>query len=160
MKITSYNLHKAPLLPRQPWSPNNQTLAQVTKEPSGLSNQAKFGSLRRAKRSEGSSAVLLRPELGSSLEETRSRWHNELALFRNTFVEHQDSDPTLFAKFYDVRYVEVLFEEVCNTIVDLLAVLLEAKLPSHTKLALPDRNQMPNWPNRFLFHVSGVKFVK
>jgi hypothetical protein len=102
----------------------------------------------------------VRPELGKSLEETRSRWQNELARFRNTFLEHQDSDPKLFAKFYNVKYVEVLFEEVWNTIVDLLAMLLEAKLPSHTKLALPDRNQMPNWPNRFVFHVSGVKFVR
>jgi hypothetical protein len=49
MKITSYNLHKAPLLPRQPWSPNNQTLAQVTKEPSGLSNQAKSAAADESK---------------------------------------------------------------------------------------------------------------
>lgn len=102
----------------------------------------------------------VRPELGKSLEEVRGRWQNELATFRNTFLEHQDSDPKLFAKFYDIKYVEVLFEEVWNTIVDLLAVLLEAKLPNHTKLALPDRNKMPNWPNRFVFHISGVKFVK
>ncbi len=26
MKITPYNLHKAPLLPHQAWSPNNQSL--------------------------------------------------------------------------------------------------------------------------------------
>lgn len=102
----------------------------------------------------------VRPELGKALEETRSRWQNELAKFRNTFLEHQDSDPKLFAKFYDTKYVEVLFEEVWNTIVELLAVLLEAKLPSHTKLAIPDPNQMPNWPNRFVFHLTGVKFVK
>lgn len=102
----------------------------------------------------------VRPELGKALEETRSRWQNELAQFRNTFLEHQDSDPKLFAKFYDIKYVEVLFDDVWNTIVELLAVLLEAKLPSHTKLALPDRNEMPNWPNRFVFQVSGVKFVK
>ncbi len=102
----------------------------------------------------------VRPSLGKSLGETRSRWQNELARFRNTVLEHQDSDPKLFPKFYDIKYVEVLFEEVWNTIVELLAVLLEAKLPSHTKLALPDRNQMPNWPNRFIFHVEGVKFVE
>jgi hypothetical protein len=102
----------------------------------------------------------VRPELGNALEGTRSRWQNELARFRNTFLEHQDSDPGVFEKFYEIKYVEALFDEVWNTIVELLAVLLEAKLPSHTKLALTDRNQMPNWPNRFVFQVSGVKFVK
>jgi hypothetical protein len=48
----------------------------------------------------------VRPELGKSLEEARGRWQNELAKFRNTFLEHQDSDPKQFAKFYHPKYVE------------------------------------------------------
>lgn len=80
-------------------------------------------------------------------------WQNDLAKFRNTFLEHQDSDPKQFAKFYQLSYIEPLFEEVWNTIVDLLAVLLEAKLPFGTKLALPNPEAQPNWPNRFVFDV-------
>ena len=93
----------------------------------------------------------VRPELGKSLEQVRDRWQNELAKFRNTFLEHQDSDPKHFAKFYQPAYVESLFEEVWNTIVDLLAVLLESRLPHGTKLVVPDPNREPKWPNRFMF---------
>lgn len=93
----------------------------------------------------------VRPELGRSLEEARRRWQNELRQFRNTFLEHQDADPKHFAKFYQLGYIESLFKEVWNTIVDLLAVLLESRLPHGTKLALPDLNKNPKWPNRFVF---------
>jgi hypothetical protein len=102
----------------------------------------------------------VRPELGKSLEEVRERWQNELATFRNTFVEHQRSDPKLFAKFYDLNYVEFLFRAAWNTIVDLVALLLESKLPSGTKLALPDLSKNPNWPNRFVFDVPSLRNMK
>jgi hypothetical protein len=102
----------------------------------------------------------VRPELGKSLEEARDRWQNELARFRNTFLEHQDSDPKSFAKFYQLAYIELLFEEVWNTIVDLIAVLLESKLPHGTKLALPDLNKNPNWPNRFVFDHPAFRNMK
>jgi hypothetical protein len=102
----------------------------------------------------------LRPEVGKQLEEARSRWQNGLAEFRNTFLEHQDSDPEPFAKFYDPQYASYLFEEVWNTIVDLLALLLEMKLPNDTKLALPDPKTMPNWRNRFVFDVPALRNMK
>jgi hypothetical protein len=102
----------------------------------------------------------VRPELGKSLEEARSRWQNELAKFRNTFLEHQDSDPKQFAKFYHPEYVEWLFDEVWNTIVDLMAVLLESRLPYGTKLALPDLTKNPQWPNRFVFDVPAFRNMK
>jgi hypothetical protein len=93
----------------------------------------------------------VRPELGKSLEEARSRWQNELAKFRNTFLEHQDSNSKQFEKFYQLTFIERLFEEVWNMIVDLLAVLLESRLPHGTKLAHPNLEKNPNWPNRFVF---------
>jgi hypothetical protein len=102
----------------------------------------------------------VRPNLGKGLEAVRKNWQNEFSTFRNKIVEHPKSDPKMFAKFYDLAYIEKLFDSVWNTIVELMAVLLEAKLPSHTKLGLPDRNELPNWPNRFVFQISGVKFVK
>lgn len=102
----------------------------------------------------------VRPELGKSLEEARSRWQNELAKFRNTFLEHQDNDPEQFAKFYQLPFIERLFEEVWNTIVDLLAVLLESRLPHGTKLALPNLEKNPNWPNRFVFDHPAFRNIK
>lgn len=102
----------------------------------------------------------VRRELGKFLEEARSRWQNELAKFRNTFLEHQDSDPKQFAKFYQLPFIEGLFEAVWNMIVDLLAVLLESRLPHGTKLALPDLEKNPNWPNRFVFHHPAFRNIK
>ena len=102
----------------------------------------------------------VRTELGKSLEEARDRWQNELAKFRNTFLEHQDSDSKQFAEFYQLKYIERLFEEVWNTIVDLLAVLLESRLPYGTKLALPDLKKNPKWPNRFVFDHPAFRNLK
>lgn len=102
----------------------------------------------------------IRPELGKLLEDVRDRWQNELATFRNTFLEHQDSDQKQFMKFYHLKSVEFLFEEVWNTIVDLVAALLESRLPHGTKLALPDLNKNPKWPNRFVFDHPAFKNMK
>jgi hypothetical protein len=102
----------------------------------------------------------IRPELGKSLEEVRDRWQNELAKFRNTFLEHQDSDPKQFSKFYQLGCVESLFGEVRNTIIDLMAALLESRLPHGTKLALPDLNKNPQWPNRFVFDHPAFRDLK
>lgn len=99
----------------------------------------------------------LRPEVGNALQDARSRWQNELATFRNTFIEHQNSDQKLYAKFYDLKFAERIFEEVWNTIVDLLALLLETKLTHGTRLALPDPKTMPNWKNRFVFGVPAFR---
>lgn len=102
----------------------------------------------------------VRAELGKSLEEVRDRWQNELAKFRNTFLEHQDNDPKYFGKFYKLDFVESLFEKVWNTIVELLAVLLESRLPHGTKLALPDLTKNPKWLNRFVFDSPALRNMK
>jgi hypothetical protein len=102
----------------------------------------------------------VRPELGKSLEDARNRWQNDLAKFRNTFLEHQDSGSQQFKKFYELPYIESLFEEVWNTIVDLLAVLLESRFPFGTKLALPDLNKNPQLQQRFVFDVPAFRGVK
>ena len=93
----------------------------------------------------------VRPELAKFLEETRNQWQNELAKFRNTFLEHQDTESKHFAKFYELKFAESLFDAVWNTIVEVLAALLESRLPQGAKLALPDPNMQPEWPNRFVF---------
>jgi hypothetical protein len=99
----------------------------------------------------------VRSELGKGLAEIRDQWQNELAKFRNTFLEHQDSDQKQFAKFYQLPYAESLFDTVWNTIVDLIALLFESKLPYGTKLALPDLKKNPKWPNRYVFDVPALR---
>jgi len=102
----------------------------------------------------------VRPELGAGLANARKRWQNDLALFRNTLVEHPQGDPDRFGKYYDLQCAEFLFEEVWNSIVDLIAVLLESKLSGGTKLALPDPRTLPNWRNRFVFDVPALRNLK
>ena len=102
----------------------------------------------------------VRAELGKFLEETRNAWPNELAKFRNTFLEHQDTEAKEFAKFYQPRHVEPLFAAAWNTIVEILAALLESRLPHGTKLALPDPKTHPQWPNRFVFDVPHFRTEK
>jgi len=99
----------------------------------------------------------VRSELGKGLAEIRDQWQNEFAKFRNTFLEHQDSDQKQFAKFYQLPYAESLFDTVWNTIVDLIALLFESKLPYGTKLALPDLKKNPKWPNRYVFDVPALR---
>lgn len=95
----------------------------------------------------------IRAGFGKYLEQTRDRWQNDLASFRNTFLEHQDASEQKFLRFYDPKYAEEVFNYVWNTIVEVLAALLESKLPSGTKLALAKPETHPNWPNRFVFDV-------
>jgi hypothetical protein len=91
------------------------------------------------------------------LEEARSRWQNELAKFRNTFVEHQDNDPEQFAKFCQLPFIERLFEEVWNTIVDLLAVLLKSRLPHGTKTGAPQSREESKLAESVRVRPSGVQ---
>jgi hypothetical protein len=102
----------------------------------------------------------VRAELGKFLEETRNAWQNELAKFRNTFLEHQDREAQQFAKFYKPEYVESLFTRGWNTIVEVLAALLESRLPYGTRLALPNPQIQPQWPNRFVFDVPHFRTEK
>jgi hypothetical protein len=97
----------------------------------------------------------VRSKFGDFTRKVRGRWQSELGVFRNTFLEHQNSDPAPFARFYEHDYIERLFEDSWNTIVDLLAMLLESRLAGGTKLGLPDRKQYPKWPNRFMFYHPG-----
>lgn len=95
------------------------------------------------------------------LEETRDEWQNELARFRNTWVEHQTGDRKQFQKFYDPKYAERLFDTVWHTIADILPVLLELHLPHGTRLIEqhPD-DPGPRWGQRFRYDVPHFRNLK
>lgn len=89
------------------------------------------------------------------LEGTREHWQNDLAKFRNTWVEHQQGDRKQFEKFYKPDYAEMVFHAVWDAIVTILAVMLEVHLPHGTKLVEqhPD-DPSPRCPNRFHYKLA------
>jgi hypothetical protein len=90
------------------------------------------------------------PALEEFLREVRRLWHTELADFRNTIVQHPDADRAQFQKFYNPQFVEALFREVWHTIVEILGMLLELRLPSGVYLEWQGWNDPgPRWPKRF-----------
>lgn len=95
------------------------------------------------------------------LKETRDEWQNELAKFRNTWVEHQTGDPKQFQKFYDPKYAEWLFDTVWHTIADILPVFLELHLPHGTRLVEQDPNDPgPRWSQRFRYDHPAFRNMK
>ena len=93
------------------------------------------------------------PNLQASFEsfvsENRKHWQNELSIFRNTFVEHQQGDRMDFKKFYDANYVESLFATTWGTIVDLLVIVLTLRLPAGVHVVVNDEKNYGPWPKRF-----------
>ena len=64
------------------------------------------------------------------LKNARAQWQTEFADFRNTVVEHpENADRSKFQKFYQPNFAEALFVEVWHTINEILAMLLELRLP-------------------------------
>jgi hypothetical protein len=79
------------------------------------------------------------PAAPSNLEDylhnVRKLWQNDLAQFRNEFLEHQKGSREDQVKFYDPTFVEKLFSEVARVIADILVMLMNLSLPP----ALPHR---------------------
>lgn len=91
------------------------------------------------------------------LEHARENWQNELAQFRNTWLEHMSADRKQFAKFYTVEHAEFLFDGAWRTIADILPALLELHFPPGIRLIEQDKNDPnPRWERRFRFTLPGV----
>lgn len=90
------------------------------------------------------------PVLEEFLREVRRLWQTQLADFRNTIVQHPDADRAQFQKFYNPQFAQALFREVWHTIVEILAMLLELRLPAGVYLEWQGWNDPgPRWPKRF-----------
>jgi hypothetical protein len=95
----------------------------------------------------------LRDGFEKFLEATREEWQNELARFRNTWLEHQSGDRRKFEKFYRPEYAETLFNFVWQTIADILPLLLELRLMEGWSLIEQDpKDPGPKWPQRFRYY--------
>jgi hypothetical protein len=98
------------------------------------------------------------PAFEDFVRENRRRWQNELADFRNNIVEHPSAERGAYAKFYRPSNVEILFDNVWRTIVDILSMLLFLHLPKQFAVEdLGSNDPQREWPNRFRFYLVGVE---
>ena len=96
------------------------------------------------------------PSLEEYLRQTHTKWQNDLADFRNKFLEHRNGERSDYAKFYQPQFTEALFSAVWRTIVEILVMLLGLRLPPGVYLIEQDPNEPgPRWPNRFQYHIDG-----
>jgi len=94
----------------------------------------------------------LREWFGDLLRRARMNWQNDLADFRNNWVEHQKGDRRKYDKFYTPQYAEFLFESAWRTIADILPPLLELHFPGGIRLVEQNPNYLGDrWENRFRF---------
>jgi hypothetical protein len=97
------------------------------------------------------------PNLEQYLRDTRRLWQNDLAQFRNGFLEHREGSRQDHQKFYDLNYLESLFPTVVRTIADLLVMLMSLRLPPRVRIVEhDDAIHGPGWPNRFRWEIEGL----
>jgi hypothetical protein len=100
------------------------------------------------------------PNLEEYLRQVRKLWQNDLAQFRNGFLEHQEGARRDYVKFYDPNFVDGLFAAVARIIADILVMLMNLRLPPRVHIVEhDDKIYGPGWPNRFRFAVEGFPGV-
>jgi len=98
------------------------------------------------------------PNLEGYLREVRRLWQDDLRQFRNRFLEHQEGTRQDHLKFYDPKFVEGLFYAVPRVIDEILAMLMDLRLPPRVHIVLhDDKIHGPGWPNRFRWEIEGLR---
>jgi hypothetical protein len=103
-----------------------------------------------------------RPDVGAAVEAfliwQRKNWQNDLSRFRNYLEHRDDTDPTVFAKYYDVTFANRLFEYVWRTIAEIMAVLIVGHFsPELTIVEIDPGKRNPARPRRFELRHAGLK---
>jgi hypothetical protein len=92
----------------------------------------------------------LRVELGDFLREQRQSWQTEMSQWRNKYLAHYRKTWEEVRFLYEIGQAERFFAAAANSIVVILAVLIESKLwPGWSLQEVPEPNRNPNVPNRF-----------
>jgi len=92
------------------------------------------------------------PWFGDHLRTQRRNWQNELADFRNHFLEHRQEEPEKYKVFYQPGSAEALFDSVWRTTADILVTLLAMLLPPGVGLVeIPVAERTGQTPRRFCF---------
>jgi hypothetical protein len=90
------------------------------------------------------------------LREVRTLWQNDLAQFRNGFLEHQEGSRQDHMKFYDPDFAENLFAAAARIIADILVMLMNLRLlPGVHIVEHDDKIHGAGWPNRFRWVIEG-----
>ena len=98
------------------------------------------------------------PDFEDYFREVRKLWQDDLAEFRNGFLEHQQGQREDFRKFYDAGFCEKLFEAVPRVIADILVMLMNLRMPAGCFIVLHDDAVFgPGWPNRFRWYIEGFE---
>ncbi len=88
----------------------------------------------------------------------RTDWQNDLADFRNNFVEHRNSDRDEFARYYELSTAEELFEKGWKSMADILPVFIAANFAGAVRIEeIPDAERDPNTRRRFRWVMHGVR---
>jgi hypothetical protein len=96
----------------------------------------------------------LRSGFEKFLEDGRTQWQNDLADFRNKWLEHPLGNRKQFDKFYTPGYGEEIFQHVWTAIADIVPILLELKLVHGSRLIEQAPNDPgPKWPQRFRYDI-------
>jgi hypothetical protein len=100
------------------------------------------------------------PWFGDHLRTQRTNWQNELADFRNHFLEHRQEEPEKFKDFYQPSNAEALFDAVWRTTADILVTLLATHLPPGVGLVeIPVAERTGQTLRRFRFVIPSLREV-
>jgi hypothetical protein len=98
------------------------------------------------------------PGFGDHLRTQRTNWQNELADFRNLFLEHRQEEPEKFTDFYQPDNAEALFDSVWRTSADILVMLLALHLPQGVGLVeIPVAERTAQNPRRFRWIIASFQ---
>jgi hypothetical protein len=98
------------------------------------------------------------PWFGDHLRAQRTNWQNDLAEFRNHFLEHRQDEPDKFRDFYQPERAEALFDAVWRTTADILVTILAMHLPPGVGLIeIPVAQRSSENPRRFRFVIPSLQ---
>jgi hypothetical protein len=101
------------------------------------------------------------PWFGDHLRAQRANWQNDLADFRNHFLEHRQEEPEKYKIFYQPDSAEALFDSVWRTTADILVTLLAMHLPPGVGLMeIPVAQRSAQNPKRFSFVIPSLQQVR
>jgi len=79
------------------------------------------------------------------LTRQRTNWQQDLATFRNDFLEHRKDDvAATVGRFYDPKWSEAVFVAVWKTIAELLSTFLESRFMPNGSISRAEKQPLPS----------------
>jgi hypothetical protein len=78
------------------------------------------------------------------LNRQRITWQQDLATFRNDFLEHRNAEvAATVSRFYDPKWADVVFIAVWRTIAELLSTFLESRFMPNVSITRAEQQLVP-----------------